>query len=148
MLPRVIVGTYLVFAGDFTVGPLIAVGILTGRRWGRLTQLSGTMARWGNVKGALDGARRDLSPPNRRTPPRARTYLRREKLKGQFELAPNVMFRYMRRRRNRTVDIPSDTESSRGSMLPVARGQRSANRRWLKDAQRALMPRTEGRILD
>ena len=51
----VIMGTYLVFAGECTVGSIIAVGILTGRTLAPLTQLAGTMARWGNVKSALDG---------------------------------------------------------------------------------------------
>jgi len=45
----VIAGTYLVFAGEFTVGSIIAVGILTSRTLAPLTQIAGTMARWGNV---------------------------------------------------------------------------------------------------
>jgi ATP-binding cassette subfamily C protein LapB len=87
----VIVGTYLVFAGQFTVGSIIAVGILTGRTLGPLTQLSGTMARWGNVKGALDGLDAIVAAPQDAS--EDRTYLRREKLKGQFELR-DVIFRY------------------------------------------------------
>ncbi|MCX8227391.1 MAG: ATP-binding cassette domain-containing protein [Sulfitobacter sp.] len=87
----VIVGTYLVFAGQFTVGSIIAVGILTGRTLGPLTQLSGTMARWGNVKGALDGLDAIVAAPQDTA--EDRTYLRREKLKGQFELR-DVIFRY------------------------------------------------------
>jgi len=87
----VIVGTYLVFAGEFTVGSIIAVGILTGRTLGPLTQLSGTMARWGNVKGALDGLDAIVAAPQDTA--EERTYLRREKLKGQFELR-DVIFRY------------------------------------------------------
>ena len=87
----VIVGTYLVFAGQFTVGSIIAVGILTGRTLSPLTQLAGTLARWGNVKSALDGldaiagADQDAEP--------GRSYLRREALKGHFELR-DVTFRY------------------------------------------------------
>jgi len=87
----VIVGTYLVFAGAFTVGSIIAVGILTGRTLGPLTQLSGTLARWGNVKGALDGLEAIVAAPQ--DSEAERTYLRREKLKGQFELR-DVLFRY------------------------------------------------------
>ena len=87
----VIVGTYLVFAGQFTVGSIIAVGILTGRTLGPLTQLSGTMARWGNVKGALDGLDAIVAAPQDAA--EDRTYLRREKLKGQYELR-DVIFRY------------------------------------------------------
>lgn len=87
----VIMGTYLVFAGQFTVGSIIATGILTSRTLAPLTQLAGTMARWGNVKSALDGldhiamSEQDAAPD--------RTYLRRDQLTGKFELR-DVTFRY------------------------------------------------------
>jgi ATP-binding cassette subfamily C protein LapB len=87
----VIVGTYLVFAGQFTVGSIIAVGILTSRTLAPLTQLAGTMARWGNVKTALDGLDRIADAPQ--DADETRSYLRREKLDGHFELR-DVTFRY------------------------------------------------------
>ncbi|MEB8386833.1 ATP-binding cassette domain-containing protein [Rhodobacteraceae bacterium KMM 6894] len=83
--------TYLVFAGEFTVGSIIAVSILTSRTLAPLTQIAGTMARWGNVKSALDGldaianAEQDTAPE--------RSYLRRDKIEGGFELN-EVQFRY------------------------------------------------------
>ena len=87
----VIMGTYLVFAGQFTVGSIIAVGILTGRTLGPLTQLAGTLARWGNVKGALDGLEAIAAAPQ--DAEEGRSYIRRETLRGQFELR-EVTFRY------------------------------------------------------
>lgn len=87
----VVAGAYMVFAGQFTVGSIIATGILTSRTLAPLTQLASTMARWGNVKSALDGldgiadAVQDAEPD--------RTYMRRERLEGQFELR-DVQFRY------------------------------------------------------
>ncbi|GGG71715.1 ABC transporter ATP-binding protein/permease [Salipiger pallidus] len=87
----VIAGTYLVFAGEFTVGSIIATGILTSRTLAPLTQLSGILARWGNVKGALDGLDAIAEAPQDRS--EARTYLRREHLKGAFDLR-DVTFRY------------------------------------------------------
>ncbi|MEM6371878.1 MAG: ATP-binding cassette domain-containing protein [Pseudomonadota bacterium] len=87
----VIAGTYLVFAGQFTVGSIIAVGILTSRTLAPLTQLAGTMARWGNVKAALDGLEAIASAPQDAAA--GRTYLRRDVLKGHFELR-DVQFRY------------------------------------------------------
>lgn len=87
----VIMGTYLVFAGEFTVGSIIAVGILTGRTLAPLTQLAGTMARWGNVKSALDGLEAVAQAPQ--DADETRNYLRRETLKGHFELH-DVTFRY------------------------------------------------------
>jgi ATP-binding cassette subfamily C protein LapB len=87
----VITGTYLVFAGQFTVGSIIAVGILTGRTLSPLTQLAGTMARWGNVKSALDGL--EAIANVEQDADENRTYLRRESLKGHYELR-DVTFRY------------------------------------------------------
>jgi ATP-binding cassette subfamily C protein LapB len=90
-LAAVICGTYLVFAGAFTVGSIIAVGILTSRTLAPLTLLAGTMARWGNVKTALAGLESIAEAPQDRDA--ARSYLRRDALKGAFELQ-GVSFRY------------------------------------------------------
>lgn len=87
----VITGTYLVFAGQFTVGSIIAVGILSSRTLAPLTQLSGILARWGNVKAALDGLDAVAHVAQDRSA--TRTYLRREKLKGQYELR-DATYRY------------------------------------------------------
>ena len=87
----VIAGTYLVFSGQFTVGSIIAVGILCSRTLAPLTQLSGILARWGNVRAALDGLGKIAHVPQDRS--LARTYLRREKLDGCFELR-GTTYRY------------------------------------------------------
>lgn len=87
----VIMGTYLVFAGQFTVGSIIAVGILTGRTLSPLSQLAGTMARWGNVKSALDGLEGIAHVAQDAA--EGRSYLRRESLRGHYELR-DLTFRY------------------------------------------------------
>lgn len=87
----VILGTYLVFAGEFTVGSIIAVGILTSRTLGPLTQLSGTLARWGNVKSALNGL--DTIALATQDEEDGRSYLRRDRIEGAFELR-EVQFTY------------------------------------------------------
>jgi len=87
----VVCGTYLVFAGDFTVGTIIAIGILTGRTLGPLAQLSSTLARWSNVKSALDGLEGIAEAPQALEADRH--YLRRDRLKGALELR-NLDFRY------------------------------------------------------
>ncbi len=87
----VVAGTYLVFAGEFTVGTIIAIGILTGRTLGPLAQLSSTLARWSNVKSALDGLESIANAPQ--TEEEGRKYLRRDRLTGGFELR-NLEFRY------------------------------------------------------
>ncbi len=87
----VVAGTFLVFAGEFTVGSIIAVGILTSRTLAPLTQLAGTMARWSNVKTALTGL--DTVARSEQDHDEARTYMRREKLEGRYELR-DVIHRY------------------------------------------------------
>ncbi|MDU8909839.1 ATP-binding cassette domain-containing protein [Aestuariicoccus sp. MJ-SS9] len=87
----VITGTYLVFAGEFTVGSIIAVGILTSRTLAPLTQLAGIMARWGNVKAALDGLDGIAGAEQDRSA--ARSYLRRTMLEGRYDLR-DVTYRY------------------------------------------------------
>ncbi len=87
----VITCTYLVFAGEFSVGSIIAVGILTSRTLAPLTQLSSTLSRWGNVKSALDALDHVVAAPQ--DTQEDRVYLRRDTLKGQFELR-EVVFRY------------------------------------------------------
>lgn len=87
----IIMGTYLVFAGEFTVGSIIAVSILTSRTLAPLTQLAGTMARWSNVKSALTGM--DQIAMAEQDSAEDRAYLRRETLAGGFELR-EVQFGY------------------------------------------------------
>ncbi|MCB5198203.1 ATP-binding cassette domain-containing protein [Loktanella sp. TSTF-M6] len=80
----VVMGTFLVFAGEFTVGTIIAVGILTSRTLGPLNGLAGLIARWSNTKAALTALDQiaDSDQDNDAT----RTYLRRETVAGEYEL--------------------------------------------------------------
>ncbi|AUQ75716.1 ATP-binding cassette domain-containing protein [Phaeobacter piscinae] len=87
----VVVGTLMVFAGEFTVGTIIATGILTSRTLAPLTQFAATLARWSNVKGALEGL--DAIANSAQEKEDKRSYLRRDSLQGRFELR-EVMFRY------------------------------------------------------
>jgi ATP-binding cassette, subfamily C, bacterial LapB len=99
----VVLGAYLVFAGDFTVGTIIAIGILTGRTLGPLAQLSATMARWTNVKAAL--AALDVIADAPQAEAQGRSYLRRDKVAGAFELSA-LQFKYDLQGAA-TIDIPA-----------------------------------------
>lgn len=90
-IATILIGTYLVFAGSFTVGTIIAVSMLTSRTLAPLAQLSGTLARWSQVKAALKGL--DAIAESRQQEDPARRYLRRETLTGAFELR-ELSFRY------------------------------------------------------
>lgn len=87
----VVAGAYLVFAGDFTVGTIIAIGILTGRTLGPLAALASTLSKWTNVKSALNGL--EAIAKSNQSNEAGRSYLRREKLTGAFEIR-NLEFRY------------------------------------------------------
>lgn len=87
----VVLGTLMVFAGEFTVGTIIATGILTSRTLAPLTQFAGTLARWSNVKAALEGLEAIATAPQENDS--QRSYLRRDTLTGRFDLR-EVVFRY------------------------------------------------------
>jgi len=90
-ITAVVLGTFMVFAGEFTVGTIIATGILTSRTLAPLTQFAGTLARWGNVKTALEGLDTIAHAPQEKET--ERTYLRRETISGNFNLS-EIGFRY------------------------------------------------------
>ncbi|NPD16628.1 ATP-binding cassette domain-containing protein [Xinfangfangia sp. D13-10-4-6] len=90
-ISTIIMGTYLVFAGQFTVGTIIAVGILTGRTLGPLAQVSTMMARWSQVKMSLKAL--EQVAESRQSEDEDRRYLRRDRMAGNFELR-NLEFRY------------------------------------------------------
>ncbi|WP_434063289.1 ATP-binding cassette domain-containing protein [Gemmobacter denitrificans] len=90
-IAAVVFGAYQVFAGNFTVGTIIAVGILTSRTLGPLSQVSATLARWANVREALNALNTIAEAPQQEEA--GRSYLRREKITGNFELR-NLEFRY------------------------------------------------------
>ncbi|MEL6889180.1 MAG: ATP-binding cassette domain-containing protein, partial [Pseudomonadota bacterium] len=137
----VIAGTYLVFAGQFTVGSIIAVGILTSRTLAPLTQLAGTMARWGNVKAALDGLEELAAAPQ--DADLARTYLRRDALRGHFEMR-EVQFQYDADGAP-TLDIPG-VQILPGQRVAVL-GPNGAGKSSLLKLLSGLYAPTKGRVL-
>ncbi|KEJ89869.1 ATP-binding cassette domain-containing protein [Sulfitobacter donghicola] len=137
----VIMGTYLVFAGHFTVGSIIATGILTSRTLAPLTQLAGTMARWGNVKSALDGLEHIAT--SEQDSEEDRHYMRRDHLAGNFELR-DVTFRYMEEGAP-TLDLPGI------NILPGQRiailGANGSGKSSLLKVLSGLYAPTTGRVL-
>jgi ATP-binding cassette subfamily C protein LapB len=90
-IAAVVCGTYMVFAGQFTVGTIIAIGLLVGRTLGPLAQVSTMMARWSQVKQALTALETVANARQAEEP--GRHYLRRDRVQGNFELR-HVEFRY------------------------------------------------------
>lgn len=90
-IATILIGTYMVFAGNFTVGTIIAVSMLTSRTLAPLSQLASTLARWSQVKAALTGLEAIAEAKQQEDP--ARRYIRREGLNGSFDLR-ELAFRY------------------------------------------------------
>ena len=90
-IATILIGTYMVFAGSFTVGTIIAVSMLTSRTLAPLSQLAATLARWSQVKAALKGLEVIAEAKQQEDP--ARRYIRRETVTGSFDLR-ELTFRY------------------------------------------------------
>jgi len=137
----VVAGTFMVFTGDFTVGTIIAVGILTSRTLGPLTQLAGTLARWSNVKAALEALDQVAEAPQDQD--EMRSYLRRETLRGEYELR-EVAFCY-NEDSGQTLDIPA-LAIKPGQHIAVLGSNGSGKSTLLKLLSGIYHP-TKGRVL-
>ncbi|MEJ6397885.1 ATP-binding cassette domain-containing protein [Yoonia sp. 208BN28-4] len=137
----VVVGTFMVFQGMFTVGTIIAVGILTSRTLGPLTQLAGTLARWANVKAALEALDEIADAPQ--DVEEGRSYLRRENLQGGFELR-EVIYTYDEEAGD-TLNIPALTIQP-GQKIAVL-GANGSGKSTLLKMMSGLHRPTSGRVL-
>ncbi|SEW00978.1 ATP-binding cassette, subfamily C, LapB [Cognatiyoonia koreensis] len=137
----VVVGTFMVFQGQFTIGTIIAVGILTSRTLGPLTGLAATLARWANVKAALDMLDDVVEAPQDME--EERTYLRREKIKGAYELR-ELGYAYDEEGA-KTLDIPA-LRIEAGQRIAVLGANGSGKSTLLKVLSGLHRP-TSGRVL-
>ncbi|MCL7405267.1 ATP-binding cassette domain-containing protein [Paradonghicola geojensis] len=137
----VVTGTFMVFSGEYTVGTIIAVGILTSRTLGPLTQLAATMARWSNVKAALDALDKVADAPQDMD--ETRSYLRRDTVDGAFELC-DLMFKYDEDS-DRVVDI-SSLKIEAGQRVAIL-GANGSGKSTLLKILSGLYPPTGGRVM-
>jgi len=80
----IVAGVYLVFEGEFTVGAIIAISILSTRALAPVTQLSGTLARWQQMKIALRNLDRVVELDQER--PADRDFVRQEFAQGEIDV--------------------------------------------------------------
>ncbi len=80
----IVSGVYLVFSGEFTVGAIIAISILTTRTLSPVTQMASTLARWQQVKTALDGLEAIAVSEQER--PIEKKFARRQSLSGNIDV--------------------------------------------------------------
>ena len=84
-IATIIGGVYLIFAGELTVGALIACSILTSRAVSPMAQVAGLLARWQQVKVALEGLEDMMSRPVER--PVNRQFVRLPGCRGDYEFS-------------------------------------------------------------
>lgn len=137
----VVTGTFMVFTGEFTVGTIIAVGILTSRTLGPLTQLAATLARWSNVQAALEAL--DQVAMSEQDETVDRTYLRREKLRGAYEFR-DLAYQYDEEG-TRSVDIAAMAIEP-GQRVAVL-GSNGSGKSTLLKLMSGIYHPTSGRIL-
>lgn len=140
-ITTVVIGAYMVFAGDYTVGTIIAIGILTGRTLAPLSQLSATFARWSNVKTALEGL--ESIAAAEQVEADDRSYLRRERIGGAWEMK-HISFRYDKDGAA-TLDIPALAITA-GQRIAVLGPNGSGKSTFLKLLAGLYTP-TEGRLM-
>jgi len=87
----VVVGVYLIFSGDMTVGALIACTILTGRAMAPLGQVAALMTRFNQSMVSLKTLDQLMQMPVER--PVGSSFVHRPNLKGSIEFR-NVTFAY------------------------------------------------------
>jgi len=80
----VIAGVYMVFFGEFTMGTIIAVSILSTRTLSPIAQLSQVLSKWQNMKTALNAIDKLMHSEQEQEP--TRNYIRRSRVSGQLEL--------------------------------------------------------------
>ena len=137
----VVVGTFLVFQGAFTVGTIIAVGILTSRTLGPLNGLASTFARWSNVKAALEALDGVADAPQDMDADRS--YLRKHSLQGAYDLRA-LRYTYDAEAAD-TLDIPALTIKP-GQKIAVL-GANGSGKSTLLKVLSGLHHPTSGRVL-
>ena len=87
----IIVGVYLINAGSLTVGGLIACSLLASRTLQPMGQVAGLLARWQQVRAAMEGLDHIIKLPIER--PENRSYIRAPSLVGAYRLE-DVVYRH------------------------------------------------------
>lgn len=80
----VIGGVYLIFAGELTMGSIVAVGILTTRTLAPVAQLAQVMTRWQNMRAAINSIDQIMHSQQDRD--LTRVYFKRPKILGEYEI--------------------------------------------------------------
>ncbi|MFK4064138.1 type I secretion system permease/ATPase [Brucella anthropi] len=87
----IVVGVYLIAAGELTVGSMMACSILSSRAISPLTQMARILGRWQQMKAALSSLEAIMKAPVER--PAGRKFVHRPRLSGEYQIE-ELEFRY------------------------------------------------------
>ncbi|MCZ4351619.1 type I secretion system permease/ATPase [Roseovarius aestuarii] len=87
----IVTGVYLISAGTLTVGSLIACTLLSSRTMTPMGQVAGLLARWQQVRAAMEGLDQIISLPVER--PSDRHFVRASSIAGSYKF-DDVVFRH------------------------------------------------------
>lgn len=113
----VVTGVYLIDAGTFTMGAMIATVMLAGRATAPLGQVVGLAVRYQQARAALSSLNKLMAMPVDRDS--SKTYLTAPPLNGQLELK-NITFSYP------APPMKPNPEILKGISLAIAAGERVA----------------------
>lgn len=87
----IIAGVYLISAGNLTVGSLIACTLLSSRAMSPMGQVAGLLARWQQVRAAMEGLDQIMALPVER--PADRNFVRAPSMAGGYKME-DIVFRH------------------------------------------------------
>jgi len=127
----VVAGVYLVFAGEFTIGTIIAVSILSSRILTPATQLSGTLARWQQVKASIVGL--EMIVKSEQDRPLDRKFSRKEVFDGTItiselsytyhkEMPEALQIKHINVEANKNVAILGANGSGKSTLMKILSG--------------------------
>ncbi|HBL4691774.1 type I secretion system permease/ATPase [Citrobacter sedlakii] len=99
-----LIGCYLVIAGDMTTGALVGTSILASRTIAPLSQISGVLSRWQSAKVALQGLDELMQRPV--DEPQQGKKVHKAHLRGHYQLE-NVAFYYDEEEKVNVLTVPS-----------------------------------------
>ncbi len=130
-LSAIVAGVYLVFAGELTVGAIIAISILSTRCLAPVTNLANTLVKWQQVKASLNGLEQIIDSEQEKSI--HRHYVQASSLVGDYvldrvtfsydeEMAPVLDIEALSIKAGRTTAILGSNGAGKSTLLMLLSG--------------------------